>query len=146
MALLFAMAPFPSGAQAPADGASGSAAIEEIIVSSQKRSERVQDVPIAITTFGAEDIERSGYTALDQISAQTPGLFMEKFNVTRPQTYIRGVGTRVFDAGSEGSVGVFVDEVYLGRLSGSLSDLLDVERIEVLKGPQGTLYGRNTIG
>jgi iron complex outermembrane receptor protein len=121
-------------------------AMEEVIVTSQRKAESIQDVPIAISAFTAEQIEDANLTNLDQIAPLTPGLFVGKFSETRPQIYIRGVGSRQFDVGSEGSVGVFLDEVYMGRFSAGLTGLADVERIEVLKGPQGTLYGRNTIG
>jgi len=120
--------------------------IEEVTVTATKRAENIQDVPIAISAFTADQIEMARLTNLDQIAPLTPGLFFGKFSETRPQVYIRGVGSRQFDVGSEGSVGVFVDEVYIGRFSAGLSGLSDIERIEVLKGPQGTLYGRNTIG
>jgi iron complex outermembrane receptor protein len=120
--------------------------MEEITVTATKREENIQDVPIAISAFTSDQIETARLTNLDQIAPLTPGLFFGKFSETRPQVYIRGVGSRQFDVGSEGSVGVFVDEVYIGRFSAGLSGLGDIERIEVLKGPQGTLYGRNTIG
>lgn len=100
----------------------------------------------AVSAFTAETIEKTGLDGLDNISAQVPSFYFGSFGPTRPQLYIRGIGTRQFDPGSESSVGVFVDDVYLGRSSGSFGSLKDVERIEVLRGPQGTLYGRNTIG
>lgn len=120
--------------------------LEEIVVTAQKREENIQDVPIAISAFSAEDLKAANITNLDDIAPLTPGLLFGRFNESRPQIYIRGVGSRQFDVGSEGSVGVFVDEVYVGRFTGVLGGLGDVQRVEVLKGPQGTLYGRNTIG
>ena len=120
--------------------------MEEITVTAQKKEESIQDVPIAISAFSADQIEAANLTNLDQFAALTPGLFFGKFSESRPQIYIRGIGSRQFDVGSEGSVGVFIDEVYIGRFSSGLSGLGDIERVEVLKGPQGTLYGRNTIG
>ena len=135
-------------------GAAGGAAaqssqpieIEEIIVTAQKRAENLQDVPITITAFNGAALEKAGVGGVEQLAGLTPGLYIGKFSALRPQVYMRGVGSRVFDPGSEGSIGIFTDEGYMGRMSGSLSSLLDVERVEVLKGPQGTLYGRNTIG
>ena len=75
-----------------------------------------------------------------------PSFYFGSFGAARPQLYIRGIGTRSFDPGSESSVGVFADDVYLGRSSASFGAMKDIERVEVLRGPQGTLYGRNTIG
>lgn len=117
----------------------------DIIVTAQKRSERLQDVPVSISAFSAAQLEGSGITNLTQIAPRVPGFYGGSAGATRPQLYIRGIGSRQFDAGSEASVGVFVDEVYLGRTAGTLGALRDIERVEVLKGPQGTLYGRNTI-
>lgn len=117
----------------------------DIIVTAQKRTERLQDVPVSISAFSAAQLEGSGITNLTQIAPRVPGFYGGSAGATRPQLYIRGIGSRQFDAGSEASVGVFVDEVYLGRTAGTLGALRDIERVEVLKGPQGTLYGRNTI-
>lgn len=118
----------------------------EIIVTAQRRAERVQDIPLAITAFGGEALTRAGIVSLESLAPRVPSFYFGSFGAARPQLYIRGIGTRSFDPGSESSVGVFVDEVYLGRASGSFGSLRDIERIEVLRGPQGTLYGRNTIG
>jgi iron complex outermembrane receptor protein len=118
----------------------------DIVVTAQRREERVQDIPVAITAFGGDQLARSGVISIDTIAPRVPSFYFGSFGATRPQLYIRGIGTRSFDPGSESSVGVFEDEVYLGRSSGSFGSLKDVERIEVLRGPQGTLYGRNTIG
>lgn len=120
--------------------------LQEITVTAQKKAQSIQDVPIAISAFSADQIEAANITNHDQLAALTPGLFFGKFSESRPQIYIRGIGSRQFSVGSEGSVGVFIDEVYMGRFSSGLSGLSDIERVEVLKGPQGTLYGRNTIG
>ncbi len=120
--------------------------LQEITVTAQKKAQSIQDVPIAISAFSADQIEAANMTNHDQLAALTPGLFFGKFSESRPQIYIRGIGSRQFSVGSESSVGVFIDEVYMGRFSSGLSGLSDIERVEVLKGPQGTLYGRNTIG
>jgi len=119
---------------------------DDIVVTAQRREERVQDIPVAISAFGSEQLERQGIADISAVAPRVPSFYFGSFGATRPQLYIRGIGTRSFDPGSESSVGVFVDDVYLGRASGSFSSLRDVERIEVLRGPQGTLYGRNTIG
>lgn len=145
MALLGAV---PAMAQAN-DGeetAQESVGFDEILVTAQRREERLQDIPVAISAFGSEQLERQGITDISTVAPRVPSFYFGSFGATRPQLYIRGIGTRSFDPGSESSVGVFVDDVYLGRASGSFASLRDVERIEVLRGPQGTLYGRNTIG
>lgn len=121
------------------------AELETIVVTAQKKAENVQSVPITMTAIGGEALRSGGLRDVEQISKLTPGLYVGKFDTLRPQVYLRGIGSRVFDPGSEGSVGIFVDESYVGRFSGSLADILDADRVEVLKGPQGTLYGRNTI-
>lgn len=120
--------------------------INDIVVTAQRRSERVQDIPVAISAFGAQQLERAGVISIENIAPRVPSFYFGSFGATRPQLYIRGIGTRSFDPGSESSVGVFSDDVYMGRSSGSFGALKDIERVEVLRGPQGTLYGRNTIG
>ena len=120
--------------------------IEEIVVTARKRAESIQDVPLAVSAFSAADLVDAGFDDLSSVARFTPNLWFETTDPSRSFIFIRGIGTRQYDSGSDPSVGVFVDGVYQGRFGGLDPDLLTVERIEVLKGPQGTLYGRNTIG
>jgi iron complex outermembrane recepter protein len=126
--------------------ADDSGQIADIIVTAQKRSELAQDVPIALSVFDAKAIAASGARELEQIARATPGLQFTSYTATRPQIFLRGIGSGQIQSGVDGSVGVFIDEVYVPRQSAIQTGFFDVERIEVLKGPQGTLYGRNTIG
>ncbi len=122
-------------------------ALEEIIVTSQRRAERLQDVPISITAFSASEIEKRGFrTALD-LAGTTPNLQIKApQGYGKPTIFIRGMGFNDFNATAVGAVGVYNDEVYIGGASNQLFQAFDLERIEVLRGPQGTLYGRNTTG
>lgn len=117
----------------------------DIVVTAQRRAERLQDVPATISALDSKALVAAGVMDISNIAPRVPGFYAGGFGSARPQLYIRGIGTRQFDPGSESSVGVFVDESYLGRTGGVLGALKDIERVEVLKGPQGTLYGRNTI-
>jgi iron complex outermembrane receptor protein len=121
-------------------------ALEELIVTAQKRAESLQEVPAAVSAFGAEDIENAGWSDINQLQHAMPSVAVGGESAARPYVFIRGIGTRKFDIGADGSVGIFVDEIFNARFSSTLTGILDLERIEVLKGPQGTLYGRNTIG
>ena len=121
-------------------------ALEEVIVKAEKREQNLQDIPASISAFAAAQIELAGWDDISQLETSVPSVSVGGDGDSRPFIFIRGVGSRKFDIGSEGSVGVFVDEIYNARFSSSLSGIVDIERIEVLKGPQGTLYGRNTIG
>lgn len=142
--LLSAVAmPTVAVAQEPA---ADSASANEIIVTAQRRGERLQDIPATISAMDSKALVAAGVSDIQSVGPRVPGFYTGGFGTARPQLYIRGIGTRQFDPGSESSVGVFVDESYLGRSGGVLGSMRDVERIEVLKGPQGTLYGRNTIG
>ena len=120
--------------------------IEEIVVTAQKREQNSQDVPAAITALSGDRIDEKGWLNIAQIAQSVPSVTIGGDGEARPFLFIRGVGTRKFDIGAEGSVGVFVDEIYNTRFSTALAGINDLERIEVLRGPQGTLYGRNTIG
>jgi iron complex outermembrane recepter protein len=128
-----------SAAQAPA-----SATVEEIVVTAQRREQSLRDVPISVSVFSEAFLEKSRIDTVDDVVAFTPGLGGVAVSTTTPRITVRGVGTEDFGVGSDPALGVYVDDVYLGRGVSSISDLLDVARVEVVKGPQGTLFGRNT--
>lgn len=119
--------------------------IEEIIVTAQKRSENLQDVPIAVTAVTATTLEKMGVTDLAGLSAVVPGL-----NVTdtygRLTMSLRGIGSTSVGPGVENPIALYIDGVYYASTTGSLLSLNNVDQIEVLKGPQGTLFGRNATG
>lgn len=123
-----------------------SATLDEIVVTAQKREQGLQDVPVAVTALTGDALEARNITDLADIGDITPGLSFESIGLRSPFIFMRGTGTGAFDIGSDGSVSVFVDELYMPRFTGMQLDLADIERIEVLKGPQGTLFGRNTAG
>ncbi len=120
-------------------------ALEEIVVTAQKKSENLQDVPIAVQAFSADDIQEAGMNNANDLAVMTPSLHVTSNNTPFNSRFaIRGIGTAQNDPALEPSVGMFVDGVFLGRSGLGMSDLADIERIEVLQGPQGTLYGKNT--
>jgi len=119
--------------------------LEEIIVMAQKRSENLQDVPASIQALGADDILNAGIADLKTFAQRTPGVVFEQKNMALPQLAIRGIGGANPSIAGEPTTGIFVDGVYLPRTAGVVQNLVNIERLEVLKGPQGTLYGRNTI-
>ena len=134
-------------------GSSGGApaTLEEIVVTAQKRSESIQEVPIAITAFSESMLRSKGITDLHGLSALTPNVTLDQgspFSGSNSvlSASIRGIGQDDFAFNLDPGVGVYVDGVYFARTVGANQNLLDVERIEILKGPQGTLFGRNTIG
>ena len=121
------------------------AVLEEVIVTATKRAESLQDIPVTVTAFSAETIQEAGIHNADDLAIMTPALTISTnqspFNA---RMTIRGVGTAQTDPALEPSVGLFVDGIFFGRSGLGMSDLVDIERIEVLQGPQGTLYGKNT--
>lgn len=121
------------------------AAIPEIVVTAQKREERLQDVPISVTAITAEMAEARGVTTTEALPVVTPGLVITRSSGF-PQVYIRGVGTQNINAGEEPSNAFYVDGVYYASIPASVLSLKNIERVEVLKGPQGTLFGRNSTG
>ena len=119
--------------------------LEEVIVTASKRSESLQDVPISVTAFSDQVIQEAGINNVDDLAILTPSLSIStNINPTTAAFRIRGIGTSQSDIALEPSVGLFIDDVYLNRSGLGMSDLNDIERIEVLQGPQGTLYGKNT--
>src|SRR5882757_7622034 len=129
---------------AEADAAAG-VTLEEVTVTAQRRAESLQNVPIAITAVTAADLQRNGIHELGTLSGQVPGLTFSPFAPGQNIVSLRGVSSNDDGAGTD-SVAVFVDDVYLGRVSNINPEMFDVNRVEVLRGPQGTLYGKNTIG
>ncbi len=121
-----------------------STAVEDIVVTAQRREQTLQDVPISVSVFSAETIRRARVDTVDDLVALTPGVSGAAVATTTPRITIRGVSTDDFGVGSDPALGVYVDDVYLGRGVSSISDLFDIARVEVVKGPQGTLFGRNT--
>lgn len=119
--------------------------LEEILVTAQKRSESVQEVPIAISAYDTRRLEESGFDGFEDLAALSPGLQLGNFG---PVTFVnlRGIGNENTTAGGDPGVALHFDGVYLGRPVAFLFSAFDSERVEVLRGPQGTLYGRNAIG
>ncbi|MDJ0928490.1 MAG: TonB-dependent receptor [Gammaproteobacteria bacterium] len=124
--------------------------LEDVVVTARKREESLQDAPVAVSAFSGDQLEFRGITDIGQIEHITPNLVLRKSptnsNVINAAAYIRGIGQNDFVPVLDPGVGIYVDGVYLGRSVGGILDIVDIERIEVLRGPQGTLFGRNTIG
>jgi iron complex outermembrane recepter protein len=119
-----------------------------IVVTARRREENLVDVPIAVTAYSGEALEQAGAIDITDIGQTTPNTTLEASRGTNSTltAFIRGVGQQDPVSGFEQGVGIYLDDVYLNRPQGAVLDIYDVERIEVLRGPQGTLYGRNTIG
>ena len=131
-----------SAQQAPPSAA----ALEEVLVTAQRRGERLQDVPITVTVLSGDDAQLARVQQIGDIATRTPGLNFDAFPASQPRIAIRGIGSSDRGAAGDPSAAVFLDEIYLGRPAAIAFDAFDIERIEVLKGPQGTLYGRNVVG
>ena len=126
-------------------GARESLVLEEVIVTATRRTERLQDVPMSVSAFGSDFLQDSGINDLANLDQYTPNLKITPGQSTRATSFrIRGIGSVGSNSGIDPSVGIFLDGVYQGRAGMSIGDLVDVERVEVLRGPQGTLYGKNT--
>ena len=121
---------------------------QEIVVTARRRSELLLNVPVAVTAYSGEQLNRQGAIDITDVADTTPNVNLEVSRGTNTTltAFIRGVGQQDPVAGFEQGVGIYLDDVYLNRPQGAVLDIYDVERIEVLRGPQGTLYGRNTIG
>lgn len=143
---------FPGNAQEVSDRTEDAAlSLDEIVVTARKRPENLQDTPISMTVFSAEQMERPGLDDITDVARFAPNVVIDQGtgntgSSNNSQAFIRGVGQTDFLFSSDPGVGIYIDDVYLPRVTGSILDLIDVERVEVLRGPQGTLFGKNTIG
>jgi iron complex outermembrane receptor protein len=116
--------------------------LEEVIVTARKREEAIQDVPVSITAFTGNQLRDAGITNLKDLGYQTPGLQIDQSSGA--QIWIRGIGQRDDGSRIDAPVGVYIDGLYIPRKDGQLLDLIDIQSVQVLRGPQGTLFGKNT--
>lgn len=135
-------------AQSGQDEAKDNRMLEEVIVTATRREESLMEVPIAVTAITGKELEQFGIPDITYISQMSPNttLKVSRGTNTTLTAFIRGVGQQDPVGGFESGVGLYLDDVYLNRPQAAVLDIYDVQRIEVLRGPQGTLYGRNTIG
>jgi iron complex outermembrane receptor protein len=135
----------PAQAQATAGEVASS---DQIVVTARRREELLQDVPASVSAFSGAQLEKKGLPDITGLSDIIPNTTLKTSRATNSTltAFIRGIGQQDPVAGYEQGVGIYLDDVYLARPQGALTDIYDLERIEVLRGPQGTLYGRNTIG
>jgi iron complex outermembrane receptor protein len=122
------------------------ASMEEIVVTARKREERLQDVPLSVQAFSGDALAREGIDSFAEVAYRVPGLKLSAERAVDTEIFMRGIGSDIQGAGADGAVGIFVDGVYLSRGTGSLIDLYDLERVEVLKGPQALRFGKSVVG
>ncbi len=145
VALAVALLPATALAQGMAPAADPDTGIAEIVVTAQRREENLQDVPISVSAFGAKQIAEKGLTDVSRLEGLVPGFTFGRSGVdARPA--IRGVRTESVDVNADTTIGFFIDGIYQSRSSQATLGFVDLERVEVQRGPQGTLYGRNTFG
>jgi len=121
--------------------------LEQVTVTADRREENWKDVPISVATLSGKEVQTLGIRDIRQLSDYVPGFTVRSFNVQTPEISIRGIGSQTLTHITDDlSVGFFLDDVYLARGAGQKAEFNDLERVEVLRGPQGTLFGRNTIG
>lgn len=149
--LVIALGPLAATAGAATTPSAGNTALEEVIVTAQRRETRLQETPIAITALSGKDLVERTAGDLSEVGNFVPNLdFSSATQSSRASfvssVFIRGVGQTDFIVTTDPGVGIYVDGIYYGRTTGGVVDMLDIERVEILRGPQGTLFGKNTIG
>lgn len=141
----------PAVAQVTDAAAAGSNVEEEgrldtVVVTARRRAESLQDIPVSVSAFGEEQISNLQADDVSGLQYVTPNFYFDEGDASNAVVYLRGVGQNDSLAFADAGVGVYVDDVFIARSQAAFLELFDVERVEVLRGPQGTLYGRNTIG
>ena len=139
---LIAIAAFPTSVNAN---------LEEVVVTARKKVESLQDTPISVTALSGDRLEDMGLSRITKLQNVTPNLVFQNTPAysgagNNAAVYIRGVGQKDFVPTIDPGVGIYVDEVYLGRSAGAVLDMIDIQQVEILRGPQGTLFGKNTVG
>jgi outer membrane receptor protein involved in Fe transport len=145
-------APFTSRAAEPANAdpdtdavdSDGHGRLEDVVVTARRRAENAQDVPIPITALSGNSLEESGRYRLEDLNERLPSLNAQFANPRQTSIAVRGLGNNPANDGLESSVGVYLDDVYLGRPGMANQDLVDLDQVSLLRGPQGTLFGKNT--
>ncbi len=130
----------------PADVYQGQLALEEVIVTARKREEALQDTPVAVSAFSAEALEVAGIANTRDLQESVPGLIFSEMGNKAPSIFIRGVGQKEASAVLDPGVGVYINSIYIARTDSQLLDVVDTSSIQVLRGPQGTLFGKNNTG
>jgi iron complex outermembrane receptor protein len=148
LALAVSLLPPPARAQISTERAAAAPdGLAEIVVTARRRAENLQDVPVAVTALSADILQQQAVTSLGDLNSLVPNMKISSARATSStiNVYIRGVGQSDPLWGFEPGVGVYIDDVYLARPQAALLDVYDIDRLEILRGPQGTLYGKNTI-
>ena len=143
--IAIALASITHVAMAAEEEAEKESGIERIVVSSQKRVTNLQEVPISVAAMNADAIDQTGIREIQEMDEYIPNLQISDNSSYNTVITIRGVGSSSRNIGFDSRVGIYVDDVYMGQSAASNQDILDVERIEVLRGPQGTLFGKNNV-
>jgi iron complex outermembrane recepter protein len=141
----FAQQALPPAPQAAPVAGTTTQHIEEVVVTAQKRSQRLQDVPIAVTAISSAQLAKRVITKTDDLTQVTPGLTYSQSAIFA-QPVVRGIGSSSTGLGDESNVATYIDGVYMSRMLGNFYELTGIQSVEVLKGPQGTLFGRNATG
>ncbi len=137
----------PPPAATTASSTADDGTLQEIVVTAQKRSENIQKVPVAVTAFTADTLNDLGVKDVNDLTGLAPSLQIKSADASaNPKIFIRGIGSNDFNPTSSNAVGIYVDGAYIGSPLAQGGQFFDLERVEVLRGPQGTLYGRNTTG
>lgn len=121
-------------------------AIEVVTITARHKVESLQSTPIAVSAFGEDQIKEDRIVGLEDISGKVPGFQMNAYNASEPELFMRGIGSDVESAGAAAAIGMYIDGVYISRGTSAAMDLYDLQSVEVLRGPQGTLYGKNVVG
>ena len=143
---LLTVALVSSQAAAQEGSESSAGRLEEVVVVARRRAENLQNVPVAVQAFGTEYLERANINNFSEIASRTPGMVFSQSNGVDQEVFIRGIGTDIQGAAVDNPVGIFVDGVFMSRNSGTMLGLYDLERVEVLKGPQSLRFGKNIVG